>query len=109
MTIRPFPGFYVTPNSLFEREAARRINEVLQGRQNVALEATLTASVASTTIKDARLSEQSIVEFMPLTANAALEKAAGTLWVSAQLAGECTVTHANNAQTDRTFRILILG
>jgi hypothetical protein len=109
MTIRPFPPFGLPGNSLFERETIRRINELLQGRANVTLEVTLAAGAATTTVRDARISEQAFVEFMPLTANAATEKGAGTLYVSAQTAGEMTVTHVNNGQTDRTFRLAILG
>lgn len=109
MTIRAFPPFGLPGKSLFERETIRRINELLQGRANVTLEVTLAAGAGSTTVRDARLSEQSHIDPMPLTANAAAEKAAGTMWVSAQTAGEATITHANNAQTDRTFRLAILG
>lgn len=43
--------------------------------------------------------------FDPLTANAAAELAAGTMYVleANRALRQFTITHANNAQTDRTF------
>jgi hypothetical protein len=45
--------------------------------------------------------------FVPLTAHAATELA--TMYVSARTQGGFTLTHANNAQVDRTFAYLRLG
>ena len=82
-----------------------------RGKFNATLDVTLTANAASTTIEDARLASTSALVFDPLTANAAAELAAGTIYVLAagRLNGSATITHANNAQTDRTFRLLIIG
>lgn len=95
------------------RPVLRRLSDILaralQGKLNVTNEVTLTASVASTTLTDTRISPQSYIDFAPQTSNAALEKAAGTLYVSARLNGSATITHANNAQTDRTFTVIIIG
>ena len=109
MTIRPFPGLQRRGDTSFERDSARVLSGLLRGKFNATLDVTLVASASSTTVKDERFSEQCAVEFDPLTANAASEKAAGTLWVSARTAGEITITHANNAQTDRSFRLVIIG
>lgn len=87
-------------------------NLAMRGKINaVVLEFTLTANQASTVLTDARLTVQSFVEFDPLTSNAASEKAAGTIYVTSanRANGSFTVTHANNAQTDRTFNVLIIG
>lgn len=72
---------------------------------------TLTANAATTTLTDERLTSDGVVFFDPLTANAAVENAAGTLYVLSanRNNGAWTVTHANNAQTDRDLRILIIG
>lgn len=95
------------------RQFARRIADIvlgiMQGRINATTEVTLTASVTTTTITDARLTVQSVIGLTPLTANAAAEKGNGTLYVSARTNGSATLTHANNAQTDRTFAVSILG
>ena len=49
------------------------------------------------------------VFLFPKTAHAAAELAAGGCYVSAVAAGTFTLTHANNAQTDRTFAYVCLG
>lgn len=69
---------------------------------------TLTANAASTTVMDYRFSPQSYVGAMPQTANASAEIGAGTIYF-APTDGQCVVTHANNAQVDRTFTFVILG
>lgn len=91
------------------RKLARKINDLLQGRLNCTLDVTLTANAASTTVTDARLSASSFIGVMPRTANAAAEIGAGTLYVSARANGSATLAHANNAQTDREYTLLIIG
>lgn len=110
-------GFYpgVTPDLEDEkkhrREIARATNRHNQGKFNAVADLTLTANAASTTLTDPRLTLGSFIEFDPTTANAATEKAAGTMYVLAanRASGSFTVTHANNVQTDRTFKVLIIG
>lgn len=66
-------------------------------------EVTLTASAASTVVETTRtefVDSNSIVTLSPKTANAA-SALATTYIVPAK--GKFTITHANNAQTDRTF------
>lgn len=110
MAIQPFPYLDAEGGAdPFIFRLVRRINELLQGRLNVTLDVTLTASSASTTVVDARLSGQSFIGFMPRTANAAAELGAGGLFISARATGQVTIAHANNAQTDRDFTLLIIG
>lgn len=82
---------------------------LLIGKLNVCVDVTLTANAASTTVTDARIRESSGLYLMPTTANAAA--ALGTTYISdsGRTHGSVTITHANNAQTDRTFRVAILG
>jgi hypothetical protein len=95
------------------RRIAQAINNILQGKMNSVTTVTLAANVATTTLTDARISSKSFIGFQPTTANAAA--ALGTLYTSSQMGGTGTVTgsvvlnHANNAQTDRTFNVLIIG
>ena len=72
-------------------------------------EITLTANVASTVFNRNGISIQTFISFQPTTANAATELAAGTMWTSAQSENTVTITHANNAQADRSFRFLAIG
>jgi hypothetical protein len=94
------------------QQIAESLLNAMAGKINAVFASfTLTANVASTTLSDARLTTASWIDFDPLTANAAAEKAAGTLYVTSanRSKGSFVVTHANNAQTDRTFRVLIIG
>lgn len=85
------------------------VNEVQRGKMNVVLQATLTANSTTTDIIDNRVGAFSSILFSPVTANAAAEMAAGTLFVSMQKQGEAVLTHASNAQEDRTFNLAIIG
>ncbi len=106
-----YPG---VPTSLGDQEQWLRLiavtlNNVLQGKLLATGAVTLGASVGSTTLTDSRIGPNSFIAFMPTTANAATEIGAGTLYVSARTTGIATLTHANNAQTDRVFTYLVIG
>jgi hypothetical protein len=70
----------------------------------------LTESVATTTVTDFRVGNETTILWSPTTANASAEMGNGTIYHSATVAGTSfTLTHANNAQTDRTFNYALLG
>ncbi len=81
------------------------------GHLECTAEITLAINSATTVFADIRLSNQSWIGFDPLTANAAAELYGGTMYVLEANRGTqtCTITHANNAQADRTFIVSILG
>ena len=95
------------------------VNSVLNGKTNNTGTVTLTENVASTQVTTAQgvLGEETVILFMPTTANAATEFAGGSMYVSARTistkpsAGDSsfTITHANNAQTDRDFYYVLIG
>lgn len=87
------------------------LQRLSQGKMNVNDEITLDANQASTTITDARIGFETNILLVPETANASAEVAAGTIYVSGtnRLNGSVVITHANNAQTDRTFRVSYIG
>ena len=91
------------------RQIAEVVNRTLDGGINATGSVTLTASAASTAVTDKRLSATSYFGLMPTTANASAEVGNGTIYVSAQGTPTLTLTHANNSQTDRTYRYVILG
>lgn len=98
------------PNGrIHRRQLAEVINRIMRGGLNVVDEVTLTANQATTVVADLRAGPNSHVSFTPLTANAAAEVAAGGMYVSSRGKQTFTITHANNAQTDRTFSIAVLG
>lgn len=102
-SFRALPQDNATP-----REIALVTNRILDGKINSVGEVTLAANESSTTVSDERAGDESVIQFMPMTANAAAEIGAGGFFVSATAKKSFTITHANNAQTDRTFRYVIL-
>lgn len=97
------------------RRIASTVNRMMAGRTNNTGTVTLTANAATTAVNlsRGRLAENSLILFDPLTANAAAELYGGTMYIlnaNRNVAGEMfTITHANNAQTDRTFKYAIVG
>lgn len=97
------------------RIIAGAINEIENGKITSTGTVTLTASAATTSVTDRRVGIDSYINFMPRTANAAAELAAGTMYVKTTDVitttdpPTFTINHANNAQTDRTFTYVILG
>ena len=83
------------------------LREVKSGKLNCAGSVTLTASAASTAVTDANVGVNTVILLMPTTANAAA--ALATTYVSSRGDQTFTVTHANNAQVDRTFEYVAIG
>lgn len=90
---------------------ATLINELVEGRTNACGTLTLAANVASTTFADPNFNGVQYILLVPLTANAAAELGAGTLYqdTTGSLSGQFKLVHANNAQTDRNFAYLRFG
>ena len=72
---------------------------------------TLTANAATTVLADTRLSPESVVHFDPKTANAATELYGATMYVLTANRGNAswTITHANDANADKTFQYTVIG
>ena len=87
------------------------MTNVRHGKMDCCTEVTLRANQATTVLTFNHLSAQSIIHFDPTTANAAAELYGATMYVTAANRGngQCTITHANNAQTDRTFYVSVIG
>jgi hypothetical protein len=83
------------------------LNSVRAGKLNCVTDVTLTASATTTTLTDARIGPNSFIGFMPRTATAATALAG--LYVSARTKGSATLTHANTADTDKTFTLCVIG
>lgn len=89
------------------RRVATIVNLAMRGKINATAALTLMANAASTTLADERINAGSAVLLSPITANAAA--ALGTTFVSARGNGSATISHVNNAQTDRHFTVAIIG
>jgi len=85
------------------------IQQLEQGRSNAVGECTLTPNTTTTTVAAPNCGEGSKPFLFPTSAHAAAEMGNGTLYRSAVSNGSFVVTHANNAQTDRTFDFVCLG
>jgi hypothetical protein len=85
----------------------RAIQQLEQGRLNVAGSCTLTPGATTTTVKAPNCGAGSQVLLTAKTANAAA--ALATSYLSAVANGSFTISHASNAQTDRSFGYACLG
>lgn len=93
-----------------ERDPQKIVDSIIQlnnGRANNVNEVTLTPGATSTTVSFVNCSAACQPVLMPHTANAAA--AVSTTYVSAIGQGFFTITHANNAQADRTFGFACIG
>lgn len=83
------------------------------GKTNNTGTLTLTANAGSTTLTLAPgiVGTDTQLFLFPKTANASAEIGAGTLYVSASsvTSNTFTITHANNAQNDRTYAYMFVG
>lgn len=115
MAISEYPGLKIPIlQNLVEwgRGVANVVNGIMLGKTNNTGELTLTANVGSTTITVAsgKVSLGTKVFLSPTTANAATEYGAGTWRYSVDPDNnQFTITHVNNAQTDRTFGYILVG
>ena len=79
----------------------RGIRDLFEGRRNTTGTVTLTANASSTVVAHGNFGVASTPILTQATANAAA--ALATTYVSVRANGSFTLTHANNAQTDRIF------
>lgn len=100
------PPFLADPVE-WMRQMALAINLIIDGRSNAIGDVTLTASQSSTVVTDLRVGTDSRIFLMPTTANAAA--ALATSYIDVVGKQTFTIKHANNAQTDRTFKYSIVG
>jgi len=83
------------------------LQQLAAGRSNATGVVTLTPGATTTVVQAASCAAGSGVWLFQRTANAAA--ALATTYVSAVANGAFTLTHASNAQTDRTFFYACLG
>ena len=99
----------LAPDEQDRRRVNTAINALGAGRSNAVGSVTLTASAATTAVTAINCAVGSKVFLFPTTANAAAEIGNGTMYVGTVAKQSFTITHANNAQADRTFFWLALG
>lgn len=90
------------------RQLGQASNRQLQGHMNCTLFVTLDPNVNSTMVVDSRISAQTYAGMMPQTSDAGAEIAAGGLFVNCTN-GSLVISHANNANADRSFVMCLIG
>lgn len=119
----PAPGFSAVPtngtqpkgltesaDTKWVRRIADAVNLLLRGKMNAVLSVTLAANAATTTVLDARITVKSALVLEPLTAHAASALYESPyILPSSQNNGSVLLNHVNDANTDKTFNLLIIG
>jgi hypothetical protein len=113
MTSPTYQAVPITYNDekIHRRLLAQASNQHNQGKFNCTIELTLNANSTSTTLYDQRIGAYSLLVLTPVTQHAAQEISGGGLYIaeSTMLNGSAVITHVNNTQTDRNFRVGIFG
>ena len=91
------------------RSVAKSINLILKGATNNGVTVSLTANAATTTVIDNRIGPSTTLDLKPTTANAAGALATTYQTWPNTTSGQAVLNHANNSQTDRTFRATLEG
>lgn len=98
--------------SITEKDLTRivqAIRELAAGRSNAVGTVTLRTSQTTTTVTALTIGADSRIFFTPTTANASAAYSDGVFRVSAVAAGSFTITHASDANEDKTFFWVALG
>lgn len=98
----------LNPAGALPREISEVVNNLVEGKSNNTGTITLAvASATTTTLNDERIGYDSVIVFMPTTANAA--SAMTNLYVSAKTQGSATLTHSANTAADKTYGYIVVG
>lgn len=85
------------------------VRELFEGRSNAVGTITLRAGQTTTTVTATNCGLDSRVFLMPTTAHASAEFGNGTIYVSSVGQGTFTITHASDANADKTYFWLAIG
>jgi hypothetical protein len=104
------PAIGEHPAQLAERlrEIVFAVNNILlQGKLNCTGSGTLRQNQVTTTLSDARTTQNSVIQLMATSQNAAT--ALGTWFVGTQIEGSFVVSHVSTSTTDCTLFYSIIG
>ena len=104
---RPLAQEYMPDIRAHLKQLAHVTNGAMFGQTNNSMQVTLNPSATSTTIVDSRISIQTAVQMIPMTAHAATAQLAGIYVIPS--AGQAVIHHASAAATDQTFMVSIIG
>lgn len=108
MTVSEFtlPSRDLEDEKKHRRDIADAVRRLMLGKSNNVLDATMDANSATTTVTDSRIGVYSVPICIPTTANA---QAITMPYRSDMLNGSMVLNHANNADADKTFKIVLIG
>lgn len=90
------------------RATAEVVNGIMNGKTNNTGSVTLRQSQTTTVITDERIGYESVILFMPTTADAADEMAHGHMYVSSRGKGTATISHGNHNSV-MTYSYVVIG
>jgi hypothetical protein len=90
------------------RVIAEVVNGIMNGKTNNTGTVSLNMSATNTVIQDRRISQDSVILFMPLNENGAAELAHGHMYVSSRGRGTATITHGNHTH-EMLFAYVVIG
>lgn len=88
-------------------EATRDIANLVNNEPTFTV--TLSSGTAATSVSNSMAGYDSVMVFLPMSANAATDMNSMFISAGAKLSGSFTITHANNGNGDRTFQYAIIG
>lgn len=100
---------HLPPTGGDPRETATAINQVINGKINSVSTVTLNAGATTTTVHDPLVSKSSVFVFSAQTAHAAAIAQPYVLPANITDDFSYIITHANDANVDKTFGVAILG
>lgn len=102
-------GLTLNPGEPILSRVVQVVRQLMEGKSNATGVVTLTANAGSTQVTAPTCGLSSVIFLSPTTAHASAEIGNGTIYVSGVALGAFTLTHANNAQVDRTFGYEVRG
>jgi len=111
MTVSKFP---IPPSDLEDQKRLSRLQSqsiagISNGRTNNVLDVTVTENVAATTVTDSRIGFNTVAIAVPTTVNAE----AAAIWpyrdFTSPVNGSMSLIHTNDANTDKTYKIILVG
>lgn len=90
-----------------KRFVAEQFRNVNNARLDWVGDLTLRNGQTTTTYSDTRVTLNSVMVWQPVTAHAAASM--NNLYMSAIQSGQIILTHSNTADTDKTYRFVIIG
>lgn len=105
----PVPSKDLEDEKKHRRQLAQAAEAAMAGRTNNVLDVTVDANQAATTVTDSRIGVNTVAIAVPTTVNAQ----AAAIWpyrdVSSPVNGSMSLIHTNNADADKTYKIILVG